>query len=58
MSAFEASLFAKEVGAKITLPVHMDNPMFPPNFEFIKEMFTKYEIEYEILENDESIEVE
>ena len=57
MSAFEASLYAKEVGAKITLPIHMDNPMFPPNLEFIGEMFDKYEAEYEILENDETIEV-
>ena len=58
MSAFEASLYAKEVGAKITLPVHMDNPMFPPNFEFIEEMFNKHEIEYEILDNEETIEID
>lgn len=58
MSAFEASLYAKEVGAKITLPIHMDNQMFPPNFEFIKEMFNKYEIEYEILDNEETIEID
>lgn len=58
MSAFEASLYAKEVGATLTIPIHMDNPAFPPNFEFIKEMFEKYEVEYEILENDESIDVE
>ena len=58
MSAFEASLYAKEVGATLTIPIHMDNPAFPPNFDFIKEMFDKYEVEYEILENDESIEIE
>ena len=58
MSAFEASLYAKEVGAVLTLPIHMDNPAFPPNFDFIKEMFEKHEVEYEILENDETIEVE
>ena len=58
MSAFEASLYAKEVGAMLTIPIHMDNPAFPPDFNFIKEMFEKYEVEYEILENDESIEVE
>lgn len=58
MSAFEASLYAKEVGATLTIPVHMDNPAFPPNFDYIKEMFEKYEVEYEILENDESIEIE
>lgn len=58
MSAFEAALYAKEVGAVLTIPIHMDNPVFPSDFDFIKEMFEKYEVEYEILENDESIEIE
>ncbi len=58
MSAFEASLYAKEVGATLTIPIHMDNPAFPPDYDYIKEMFEKYEIDYEILENDEMIEVE
>ena len=58
MSAFEAALYAKEVGATLTIPIHMDNPAFPPDFEYINEMFNKYEAEYEILDNDETIEVE
>ena len=58
MSAFEASLYAKEVGAVLTIPIHMDNPMFPPDFDYIKEMFDKVGIEYDILENDEIIEIE
>lgn len=58
MSAFEAALYAKEVGAVITIPVHMDNPAFPPDFDYIDKMFNKFEVEYDILENDESIEVE
>ncbi len=58
MSAFEAALYAKEVGATLTIPVHMDNPAFPPDFEYIEEMFNKYEVEYEVLENEETIEVE
>lgn len=58
MSAFEAALYSKEVGASLVLPIHMDNSMFPPNFDFIKEMFEKYEIEYEILDIDETIEIE
>ena len=58
MSAFEAALYAKEVGANITIPVHMDNPAFPPDLNYFKEMFEKYEAEYEILENDETIEIE
>lgn len=58
MSAFEAALYAKEIGAVLTLPIHMDNPAFPPDFEQIQEMFEKYEAEYEILENDESMEIQ
>jgi len=58
MSAFEAALYAKEVGATLTIPVHMDNPAFPPDLNYFKEMFEKYEAEYEILENDETIEIE
>lgn len=58
MSAFEAALYAKEVGAVLTIPIHMDNLAFPPDLDYIKEMFEKYEVEYEVLENDESIEVE
>ena len=58
MSAFEAALYAKEVGATLTIPIHMDNPAFPPDFDYIKEMFNKYEVEYEILDNDEKIEIE
>lgn len=58
MSAFEAALYAKEVGATLTIPIHMDNPAFPPDLDYIKETFGKYEVEYEILENDETIEIE
>ena len=58
MSAFEAALYSKEVGATLTIPIHMDNSVYPPDFKFIEEMFNKYEVEYEILENEESIEVE
>ena len=58
MSAFEAALYAKEVGAVLTIPIHMDNPAFPPDFKYIDEMFNKYEVEYEILDNDETIEID
>lgn len=57
MGAFEASLFAKETEAKVVIPLHADSPKYPVNFNFVKEMFEKSEIEYKILENDESIEV-
>ncbi len=58
MGAFEASLFAKETDAKLALPLHADSPKYPVNFDFVKEMFEKNEMEYKILENDEAIEVE
>lgn len=58
MSAFEAALFAKEAGATLTIPIHMDNPMFLPDETFIEKMFHKYEVEYEILSNEERIEIE
>lgn len=58
MSAFEAALYAKEVEATLTIPIHMDNDKFPPDYKFIKEMFEKYEVDYEILENEETIEIE
>ena len=58
MGAFEASLFAKEANAKLVIPLHADNPKYPVDFKFVEEMFEKQGIEYEILENEETIEVE
>lgn len=58
MSAYEASLYAKEIGSSINILVHMDNPAFPPDYEYIDKMFIKHEVEYEILENEETIEIE
>ena len=58
MSAFEAALYAKEVGAVLTIPIHMDNPVYPVGLKYIEEMFTRYEVEYDVLENEESIEID
>lgn len=58
MGAFEASLFSKETNAKLVIPLHADSPKYPVDFDFVKDMFDKNEVEYEILENDESIEIE
>lgn len=57
MGAFEASLFAKETNAKLVIPLHGDNPKHPVNFDFVKEMFERNQVEYRILQNDESIEI-
>jgi len=58
MSAFETALYTKEVEAKILLPIHMDNETFKTDINYMKEIFNKYEIEYELLENEETIEIE
>jgi len=33
MSPFEAALFSKETGAKVVVPIHLDNPKFIPDVE-------------------------
>ncbi len=58
MGAFEAALFAKEANAKLVVPLHADSPKYPVNFDFVKKMFEENEVEYEILENEENIEIE
>ena len=35
MSSFEAALFAKELGAKLVLPIHMDNEKYPTDMEYM-----------------------
>ena len=57
MSSYEASLFAKDLGAKLVLPIHMDNEKYPTNLEYMKENFEKFNINYKVLEIEESLEV-
>lgn len=57
MTAFEASLFAKELGAKLVLPIHMDNEKYPTDINYMKENFAKFDINYKVLEIEETIEV-
>lgn len=57
MSSYEASLFAKELGAKFVIPIHMDNEKFPTDLEYMKKNFEKFNINYKVLEIGESIEV-
>lgn len=57
MSSFEASLFANELGASLVLPIHMDNPTYPTNVEYMKENFVKFNINYKVLEIEETIEI-
>lgn len=57
MTAFEASLFSKELGANLILPIHMDNEKYPTNIAYMKENFDKFEINYKVLDIEESIEI-
>lgn len=57
MSPYEAGLFAKELDANLVLPIHMDNQMYPTDTNYLKETFEKQNINYKILEIEESIEL-
>lgn len=57
MSAFEASLFSKELGANLVLPIHMDNEKYPTDVNYMKENFDKFDINYKVLEIEETIEI-
>lgn len=57
MSAFESSLFAKELDAQLVLPIHMDNEKFPTDVNYMKENFDNFNINYKVLNIEETIEV-
>ncbi len=57
MSAYEAALFSKEVGANLVLPIHMDNEKYPTDVEYMKEKFKEFDINYKVLEIEEIIEI-
>ena len=57
MSSYEASLFAKELGAELVLPIHMDNEKYPTDLEYMKKNFETFNINYKVLEIEESLEV-
>jgi len=55
MSSYEAALFSKELGVKLVLPIHMDNDAVPTDLEYMKKNFEKFDINYKILEIEESM---
>lgn len=57
MSSYEASLFAKDLGVKLVLPIHMDNEKYPTDLQYMKENFEKFDINYKVLEIGESLEM-
>lgn len=57
MSSYEAALFAKGLDAKLVLPIHMDNEKYPTDINYMKENFAKFDINYKVLEIEETLEV-
>ncbi|NQU98474.1 MBL fold metallo-hydrolase [Candidatus Woesearchaeota archaeon] len=53
MSPWEAAEFAKDVEAKITIPMHADSPLHPVDFDEVKRRFEQEKINYKILEAGE-----
>jgi len=47
MGTFEAALYAKEVEASLVIPVHMDNPRFPVDLDFLRGDFK--DLNYRVL---------
>jgi L-ascorbate metabolism protein UlaG (beta-lactamase superfamily) len=54
---FDGSLFAKETGAKLVIPTHYDNQIYPINMDEIKNNFKKLEINFSVLEIRESVNI-
>lgn len=57
MSGYDATLFAKDLGAKLVLPTYIDNDLYPTDLEYMKVNFEKNNVNYRILEIGESIEI-
>lgn len=57
MSSYEAALFTKDLEAKLVLLIHMDNEKYPTNLEYMQTNFEKFNINYKVLNIDESIEI-
>jgi len=57
MGPFEAALFAKETGARLVIPVHLDSPKYPVDYDMVKENFEKEGLKYRVLKIKESIEI-
>jgi len=57
MGPFEASLFAKETGAKLVIPIHYDNPKFPADLKEVEKYFNGQGLNFKFLDLEETIEV-
>jgi len=57
MTSFEAALFIEELEAKLALPIHMDNEKYPTDKLSMKENFEKFNINYQVLNIEDTIEI-
>jgi L-ascorbate metabolism protein UlaG (beta-lactamase superfamily) len=57
MGPFEAALFAKESGANLVIPFHMDNPKFPTDLSELKNEFEKNGLNYKLMKTGENLEI-
>lgn len=57
MTSYEAALLSIDLGAKLVLPVHMDNEKYPTDIETMTKTFNSFGINYKVLDIEESIEV-
>ena len=57
MDPFSATLFAKETGASLVIPIHYDNPKFPADLDLVKKEFDKQQLNYKILSIKEFVEI-
>ncbi|MFH1505676.1 MAG: MBL fold metallo-hydrolase [archaeon] len=57
MGAFEVALYAQELSAKLTIPVHYHNPKFEVDLDKAKAIFDKEGIKYKFMDVKESIEL-
>lgn len=57
MTSYEASLFAIELGAKLVLPIHNDNAVYPTDVKYMEKNFKEFNINYKVLNIEETIEI-
>lgn len=57
MTSYEASLFAIELGAKLVLPTHMDNTVYPTDLKYMEKNFKEFNINYKVLQINQTIEM-
>lgn len=57
MTSYEASLFAMELGAKLVLPIHNDNAVYPTDIKYMEKNFKEFNINYKVLNIEETIEI-